>query len=1055
MGGTRPPLQNAKKLVIQQTASISALTRRSQWSLALRRFGAAFGEGGLVMDAPALGTGLTACAKGAQWAQALHLYTTSAVANAACFGALLNAFAAAARWREALASLAAAKEPDIVAFNVSINACTRAAAWPGALALFAEVEARSLPATSVTFNSTATACLRGSLWSVAMDLARRGEEAEEGGTSLATLGASLASCERANRWDQAMWLLYKAQSAGGWDVAAGGSAVASCGALQWAQALSLFETFSNLGLVDHVTRTSAVTVCRRAWQWRAAAALVTTTDPATAALGVEVCEAAMAPGCRQRLQHGLFNALADIAKDPGAIRYGELVPASGVLSLGSILGDQRLLDRRIYAVVESALRKPGTETAKHRSLLAEDELRALREERTAKDATIDFLKTKIATLQNRLAVESLQCGGDGEEIQQRLETERRRNEEMSRELQHAALEIDDLRAELKEARAEVASLQAEVEKPLLRSGNSENHNGVLKEHNVLIASVEELERELAQDTTKAAEEIPARPSLAALAVVFDGSTVVKSTAQPSPERSGLLYGFPRPMEHNPEALKPQQAPTRLRSGDGESLAWRPRFRETWQNRVPKAERQESLQEHFRSVQRRKATTATWRRIDPEPFCLALELVVEDLNPGAPEEKVSAKCHKLLRKLARGMRIGWEWQLLNVTEDLDPATLRDMDFEAVVRRLQTLGPQKQAAYGLIKVGDRHGATTIQRHDRMPQADSAIPSAEEYAAAVASQAATVWHRKAMAMALEALKKAQVEKLLDIGASFSPFREAFPEVVAVDPIPGHASVLEGDFLEVEIRDDIHDVEMCPDHPQKLRAVPAQHFDAALLSLVLRALRSKAQRRSMLQRAARSVRPGGLVVVVERTPLEFMTNAPFEDEFWTKIRLRSQRPLRSLRGTQVYLLDRLPDLPASGEGQDAGGEKVPSVPLTLAAESDEGTQPREFLAPTGVSMEEDVEKEVEEEAEVRAASPAEEVPSEEAPLEAAFSKADEVEVEEDSPPEAGEVHVSASGALLNFFDTSEDAAALEAKRQRVARQIERRRQARRQPNATRKSEE
>ena len=29
-------------------------------------------------------------------------------------------------------------------------------------------------------------------------------------------------------------------------------------------------------------------------------------------------------------------------------------------------------------------------------------------------------------------------------------------------------------------------------------------------------------------------------------------------------------------------------------------------------------------------------------------------------------------------------------------------------------------------------------------------------------------------------------------------------------------------------------------------------------------------------------------------------------------------------------------------------------------------GTQPREFLAPTGVSMEEDVEKEVEEEAEV-----------------------------------------------------------------------------------------
>ncbi|CAE7783485.1 unnamed protein product, partial [Symbiodinium sp. CCMP2456] len=60
--------------------------------------------------------------------------------------------------------------------------------------------------------------------------------------------------------------------------------------------------------------------------------------------------------------------------------------------------------------------------------------------------------------------------------------------------------------------------------------------------------------------------------------------------------------------------------------------------------------------------------------------------------------------------------------------------------------------------------------------------------------------------------------------------------------------------------------------------------------------------------------------------------------------------------------------------------------------------------------------------------------------PGEAQDGKAEEAD--EDSPLGAGAVHVSASGALLNFFDTSEDAAALEAKRQRVARQIERRRQ-------------
>ncbi|CAE7843529.1 unnamed protein product, partial [Symbiodinium microadriaticum] len=109
---------------------------------------------------------------------------------------------------------------------------------------------------------------------------------------------------------------------------------------------------------------------------------------------------------------------------------------------------------------------------------------------------------------------------------------------------------------------------------------------------------------------------------------------------------------------------------------------------------------------------------------------------------------------------------------------------------------------------------------------------------------------------------------------------------------------------------------VRTCDDNPRKLRAVPAQHFDAALLSMVLRALRSKDQRRSLLRRAAESVRPGGLVVVVERTPLESMTDARFEGDFWTKIRLRPRRLLKSLRGTQVHLLDRLPDLAGETSG-------------------------------------------------------------------------------------------------------------------------------------------
>ncbi|OLP97530.1 hypothetical protein AK812_SmicGene20116 [Symbiodinium microadriaticum] len=309
-------------------------------------------------------------------------------------------------------------------------------------------------------------------------------------------------------------------------------------------------------------------------------------------------------------------------------------------------------------------------------------------------------------------------------------------------------------------------------------------------------------------------------------------------------------------------------------------------------------------------------------------------VRESWKNRVPKELISAKCHKQLRKLARGMRIGWEWELLNATQDLDGEALAKIDFEAVIHRMQSaqerpaqptptvhlgcagrakmpleLPVAQRAQYplikeytfnhkvrlfraesemqdvetdklkdlvewcwkgfkvisnssfpdlqveqrlttaqigpssggvpqratdlqvmallwggilnsiiflgeytlmplspeGLIRVGDRHGATSIKRHDGKPQPDSSVPSPEEYAAAVASQASTVWHRQAMAMALESFQAANVERLLDIGASYNPFREAFPEVVAVDPIPGHASVLEGDFLKVEIREDI----------------------------------------------------------------------------------------------------------------------------------------------------------------------------------------------------------------------------------------------------------
>eukprot|EP00435_Cladocopium_sp_Y103_P027646 s687_g6.t2 len=185
-----------------------------------------------------------------------------------------------------------------------------------------------------------------------------------------------------------------------------------------------------------------------------------------------------------------------------------------------------------------------------------------------------------------------------------------------------------------------------------------------------------------------------------------------------------------------------------------------------------------------------------------------------------------------------------------------------------------------AQGRIKAGDRHGPGTIMRRsDTALDEEDFIPSAEDATGTsgdwLASQAMTVWHRQAMALAEQVLKDAKVEHLLDIGTSFNPLRHVFPHVTAIDVVPGDDTVLVADFLEVELLEDLKQVQIHPADSQRVTAVPTEHFDGALLSMVLRALsRSSASeykslRREMLRRAARCVRPGGVVVVIERSPL------------------------------------------------------------------------------------------------------------------------------------------------------------------------------------------
>eukprot|EP00913_Durusdinium_trenchii_P025544 g23975.t1 len=661
----------------------------------------------------------------------------------------------------------------------------------------------------------------------------------------------------------------------------------------------------------------------------------------------------------------------------------------------------------------------------------ESELAKLREERQHKDTTIDFLKTKIVTLQNQNRAALSERPSEAEVLQERLEAALASKEQALRRQEESSLCSSSTglwRWMTCDKSLSRPGQRLRAWRPNLRSSArhaqlvNQDHNGVQKE-SVLMA-VEELERELAQDVSKDESHGPCVAAWRAW----------RTTGRPSRVGAPQLGHSAYQIAHLEEILHDEIL--------GQVFLWDARLwvftnpqRSTmrlWRNKVPKAERIDSLQLHLQKLQTKMAQTKTWQTMDAVPFCRALEAHVEAKHPNETEEQVSQRCHKLLRKLGRAMRLGWEWELLGVDEDLprsDMATFTD--FETVLQRLLSLGQEKQARlmkrpaaqllsrrtvrqramaevqraqifvtgkvqgvyyrdttkimgsldlpdlprkinamktktkqkntffqcclWGRIKAGDRHGAVEMLKQDNF--SDSSVPSPQEYSRAVASQASTVWHRKAMSLAVEVLKEAQVERVLDIGTSFNPLQHVFPHVTAIDVVPGDPSVLIGDFLEVDLRDDLSEALWHGD-PRQLLAVPTEHFDAALLSMVLRALSPtfgtghKSRRRRMLQRAARCV--------------ELEAKAP---ETTTEHAVGGESTMDLLEVQENAVADPF-TAPDVGEQ-----EEVPDPSPSDAADED------------GRSL---------------------------------LGSIRSVTSQEDS--KVGEVHVSATGALINFFDASED---------------------------------
>lgn len=351
---------------------------------------------------------------------------------------------------------------------------------------------------------------------------------------------------------------------------------------------------------------------------------------------------------------------------------------------------------------------------------------------------------------------------------------------------------------------------------------------------------------------------------------------------------------------------------------------------------------QSLEAHLTSLLRKVARTPAWQGMEALPLCREVERRVEEANPGEEEGRVSALCHKRLRKLGNAFRCGWELELLGFGPDITmPAAgiaegaplsfpTREQeplvqavtgDVGAILDRLETLGAAKQANYRHIKAGDRQGAAVLMQrrggaedapeegHQEVEadEVDSAT-SAGEYGSAVIAQRTTLWHRHAMKIVCDVLHRAGARRVIDIGSSFNPLREEFPDVTALDAVPSGPGVLAADVLRVDFREGLDAPLLDASDPGHCVAVPCGLYDAALLSLVLRSLRNIPDRREMVRRAALTLREGGLLLIVERSALgSLMKYRGAEDTPWWDSGLERRATLRGLRGVTVNVFERV----------------------------------------------------------------------------------------------------------------------------------------------------
>lgn len=331
----------------------------------------------------------------------------------------------------------------------------------------------------------------------------------------------------------------------------------------------------------------------------------------------------------------------------------------------------------------------------------------------------------------------------------------------------------------------------------------------------------------------------------------------------------------------------------------------------------KAQRQESLNLHLSSILSKLGTADVWGML-LRPLCMEIELEAERQFPNEIEEKVSMRCHRRLRKLGNALRSGWELELLGLV-DVQQGHLNQtfnanakVICSALLERLETLGPAKNTHWRHIKEGDREGAAALGRASRtqnstLQQLGASVTTEEEYRKAIVAQRTTMWHRHAIQIVNEVLEDRQVELVLDIGSSFNPLKGNYKHVDAIDIVPSCASVLTADFLKVAIRPGISSLQRDGSNTSICVAVPCAYYNAALISFVIRSLPSIQDRCDLVQRAAKTLKPGGILLIVERGPLyRLLKFKSLEKSVWGSMNLTRVTSIKGLRGIIVNVFER-----------------------------------------------------------------------------------------------------------------------------------------------------